>query len=73
MGTVGSCEAVKLFPLGQFGVQIDIARVAEQLVELPLVGSVGSFDLAVESRRVPTKALSETAGSAGTSPAAVRK
>ena len=31
--------------------QVDIARVAEKLVELLLVGSVGSFDLGVELRR----------------------
>lgn len=51
MGTVGSGEVVEQLPLGQFGVQINIARVAEKLVELLLVGSVGSFDLAVELRR----------------------
>ena len=51
MGTVGSGEVVEQLLLGQFGVQIVIARVAEKLVELLLVGSVGSFDLAVELRR----------------------
>ena len=51
MGTVGSGEVVKLFPLGKFGVQIDITRVAEKLVELLLIRSVGSFDFAVKLRR----------------------
>ncbi len=40
-----------MLPLGQLGVQVDIARVAEKLVELPLVGSVGSFGRTVKLRR----------------------
>ena len=50
VSAVWSGEVVELLPLGQFGVKVDIARVAEKLVELLLVGSVGSFDLAVELR-----------------------
>jgi hypothetical protein len=46
-----SGEVVELLPLGQFGVQIDITCVAEKLVELLLIRSVGSFDLAVKLRR----------------------
>lgn len=51
MGTVGSGEVVKLFPLGKFGVQVYITCVAEKLVELLLIRSVGSFDFAVKLRR----------------------
>ena len=51
VSAVWSGEVVELLPLGQFGVQVDIARVAEKLVELQLVGSVGSFDFAVKLRR----------------------
>lgn len=46
-----SGEVVELLPLGPFGVQVDITRVAEKLVELLLIRSVGSFDLAVKLRR----------------------
>ena len=46
-----SGEVVELLPLGQFSVQVDITRVAEKLVELLLIRSVGSFDFAVKLRR----------------------
>ena len=46
-----SGEVVELLPLGQFGLQVDFTRVAEKLVELLLIRSVGSFDLAVKLRR----------------------
>ena len=51
MSAVWSGEVVELLPLGQFGVQVDITRVAEKLIELLLIRSVGSFDLAVKLRR----------------------
>ena len=48
----GAGKVVERLPLGQFSVQVDITRMAEKLVELLLIGSLGSFDLAVELRRV---------------------
>ena len=51
MGSVRPGEVIELFQFGQFGVQIDISGVTEQLIELLLVGSVGSFDLAVKLER----------------------
>lgn len=36
--------------LGQFSGEIDVVCISEQLVELSLVGPVGSFDLSVQSR-----------------------
>ena len=50
VSTVWSGEVIELPPLGQFGVQIDIARGAETLVELLLVVSVGLFDVSIELR-----------------------
>jgi len=44
-------KIIKLLPLIQFLVQIYVVLVTQQLIELLLVGAVGSFDLAVELRR----------------------
>jgi len=52
VGAVWSGEVVDFFPPGQFGVQVGIARLAEKLLELLLVGSLGSFDLGVELRGI---------------------
>lgn len=41
-------EVVEAFPFIEFGVQIDVALVAEQLVEFLLIGSVRSFDFAIQ-------------------------
>ncbi len=44
-------KVVELLPLIQFLVQIYIVRVTQQLIELFLVGAMGSLDLTVELRR----------------------
>ncbi len=46
-----SMEVVKAFPFVQFRFEIDIAFVAEELVELLAVRAVRSFDLSVELGR----------------------
>ena len=46
-----SSKIIELLPLIQFLVQIYVILVTQQLIELLLVGAVGSFDLAVELRR----------------------
>ena len=48
---MGSCKVVESLPLSQFGFQIDISLVAEELVELLAIRSVGPFDLAIELGR----------------------
>ena len=47
MCAMGPGEVIELFPLGQFGVEIDVSSIAEQLIELLLIGPMGSFDLSV--------------------------
>jgi len=42
-------KVTKIFPLRQFPIQIHIVFVAQQLIEFPFVGSVGTFYLAIES------------------------
>ena len=51
MSAVRPCKVVKLFPLGQFLIQIHIALVTQQLIKLFLIRAVGSLDLAVELGR----------------------
>ena len=45
-----SAEVIKALPLVEFGFQIDIALVGEELVELLFIGSMRSLDLAVQLR-----------------------
>ena len=45
------CEVIEAFPFIEFGFQIDVSFVAEQLVEFLLIGSVRAFNLAVQLRR----------------------
>jgi hypothetical protein len=47
---VRSGEVVKPFPFIEFSLEIDVTFVAEKLIELLLIRSVGSFDFAVEQR-----------------------
>ena len=51
MSTVWSSEVVELLPLFQFLVQVHIALVIQQLIELFVIRAVGSLDFAVELRR----------------------
>jgi hypothetical protein len=46
-------EIVESFPFAQSGFEIDVAFVAEKLIELLLVGSMWPFDFAVQLRRCP--------------------
>jgi hypothetical protein len=48
-----SVEVIEVLPFAQFGFEIGIAFVAEQLVELLPVSSVRSFHFAVELWRAP--------------------
>jgi len=50
MCSVRSVEVVEPFPDSQLLLQINIAFVGEELIELVLVGSMGSLDLAIELR-----------------------
>ena len=43
-------EIVEAFPFGQFSAEINIVFVSEQLIEFLFIGSVGTFNLAVELR-----------------------
>ena len=47
---MGPGEVVEALPLGQFGLQIDVTIIAEELVELLLIGSVRSLDFSVGLR-----------------------
>ena len=53
MRAVGPVEIVESFPFAQSGFEIDVAFVAEQLVEFLLIGSMGSFDFAIQLGRCP--------------------
>jgi len=46
-----SGEVVKALPFVEFGSQVDVALVVEQLVEFLLIGSMRTFDFAVQLRR----------------------
>ena len=45
-----SSKVVEAFPFVEFGFKIDVAFVTEELIELLLIGTVGSFDFAVQLR-----------------------
>ena len=45
---MGAMEIVKGFPLGQLSGEIDIVCIGQQLVELSLIGPVGSLDFSVQ-------------------------
>ena len=51
MRAVRSGEVVEPLPFVEFGFEIDVAFVTEQLIELLLIGTVGSLDFAVQLRR----------------------
>jgi hypothetical protein len=51
--TVRSGEVVEPFPFVQFRLQIDIALIAEELIEFLLIGSVGSLNFTIELWRAP--------------------
>ena len=45
-----SSKVVEAFPFVEFGFKIDVAFVTEELIELLLIETVGSFDFAIELR-----------------------
>ena len=45
-----SSKVVEAFPFVEFGFKIDVAFVTEELIELLLIGTVGSFDFAAQLR-----------------------
>lgn len=51
MGAVRPCEVVEPLPLPQLGLEIDVALVADELVELLLIRPVRPLNLAVELRQ----------------------
>lgn len=51
MRAVRSGEVVEPLPFVQFGFEVDVTFVTEQLIELLLIGTVGPLDLAVQLRR----------------------
>ena len=53
MRAVRSSKVVEALPFVEFSLQINVAFVAEKLVELLLIGTVGSFDFAIELRGAP--------------------
>ena len=50
MCAVRSSEVVEAFPFVEFCFKIDVAFVTEELIELLLIETVGSFDFAIELR-----------------------
>ena len=50
MRAVRSSEVVEAFPFVEFSFEIDVAFVTEELIELLLIGPVGSLDFAVQLR-----------------------
>ena len=46
-----SSEVVDPLPFVEFGFEIDLTFVTEELIELLLIGSVGSFDFSIELGR----------------------
>ncbi len=50
---VGSSKVVEALPFVEFSLQIDVTFVAEKLVELLLIRTVGTFDFAIELRGAP--------------------
>lgn len=53
MRAVRSSEVVEALPFVEFSLQVDVTFVAEKLIELLLIGTVGSFDFAIELRGAP--------------------
>ena len=53
MCAVGSSEVIEALPFVEFSLQINVAFVAEKLVELLLIETVRSFDFAIELRGAP--------------------
>ena len=53
MRAVRSSEVVEAFPFVEFSLEIHVAFVTEELIELLLIGSVGSFDFTIELRGAP--------------------
>ena len=53
MRAVRSSEVVEALPFVEFSLQINVAFVAEKLVELLLIRTVGTFDFAIELRGAP--------------------
>ena len=53
MCAVGSSKVVEAFPFVEFSLQINVAFVAEKLIELLLIGTVRSFDFTIELRSAP--------------------
>ena len=50
MCAVRSSKVVEALPFVEFSLQINVAFVAEKLIELLLIETVGSFDFAIELR-----------------------
>ena len=50
MRAVWSGEVVEPFPFVELGLQIDVPFVTEELIELLLIGTMGSLDFAVQLR-----------------------
>ena len=50
---MGSSKVVEALPFVEFSLQINVAFVAEKLIELLLIGTVRSFDFAIELRGAP--------------------
>ena len=44
------CEVIEALPLSEFGMEIHVILVGEQLVKFLFIGSVGALDLAIELR-----------------------
>ena len=53
MCAVGSGKVVEALPFVEFSLQINFAFVTEKLIELLLIGTVRSFDFAIELRGAP--------------------
>ena len=53
MCAVGSSKVVEAFPFVEFSLQINVAFVAEKLIELLLIGTVRSLDFTIELRSAP--------------------
>ena len=53
MCAVRSSKVVEAFPFVEFSLQINVAFVAEKLIELLLIGTVRSFDFTIELRSAP--------------------
>ena len=52
MCAVGSSKVVEALPFVEFSLQINVAFVAEKMIEYPLIGPVRSFDFTMVSPQV---------------------